>query len=263
MRTAKLPLQSFRLRNFKAVRDSGVIQFTPLTAFIGNNGSGKSSVIEALEALQAMVLHGIDDAMEPWRLFEDVRNKAVPHELEEDATGHERAANPMTFEVDGDIESGLFHARLDVNVDSPEHPDRVVFQAYDPAADVPPDRLFSPTRMDDRRFREFVAGWQFLSLSPSGMMYPETQKRSAEETRLDRSGRNLGEYVMSIQDTNVWNGILDTLRLVLPYASDLRASITSEVDRKAYLKMTEAEFTLPGWLLCPCPGTGRFVTGGR
>ena len=68
MKNPKLPLQSFHLKNFKAVRDSGVIQFTPLTAFIGNNGSGKSSVIEGLEALQAMVLHGIDDAMAPWRL---------------------------------------------------------------------------------------------------------------------------------------------------------------------------------------------------
>ena len=35
-----------RLKNFKAVRDSGEISFTPLTVFIGNNGSGKSSVIE-------------------------------------------------------------------------------------------------------------------------------------------------------------------------------------------------------------------------
>src|SRR5437660_384226 len=44
-------LQSFRLKNFKAVRDSGVINFTPLTVFIGGNGSGKSSIIEGLEML--------------------------------------------------------------------------------------------------------------------------------------------------------------------------------------------------------------------
>lgn len=42
-------LKSFQLKNFKAVRDSGMIEFTPLTAFIGNNGSGKSSLIEGLQ----------------------------------------------------------------------------------------------------------------------------------------------------------------------------------------------------------------------
>jgi len=62
-----LPLQTVRVRNFKAVRDSKAIRFTPLTAFIGDNGSGKSSVIEALEALRTMVLQGLDAAMRPWR----------------------------------------------------------------------------------------------------------------------------------------------------------------------------------------------------
>jgi predicted ATPase len=39
----KLSLSSFCLKNFKAVQDSKTIKFTPLTAFVGNNGSGKSS----------------------------------------------------------------------------------------------------------------------------------------------------------------------------------------------------------------------------
>jgi AAA15 family ATPase/GTPase len=43
----KLSLSSFCLKNFKAVQDSKTIRFTPLTVFIGNNGSGKSSIVEA------------------------------------------------------------------------------------------------------------------------------------------------------------------------------------------------------------------------
>lgn len=31
-------LRSFRLRNFKAIQDSGTVRFTPLTVFIGNKG---------------------------------------------------------------------------------------------------------------------------------------------------------------------------------------------------------------------------------
>ena len=64
MKAPKLSLQSFRLRNFKAVQDSGLIRFTPLTSLIGNNGSGKSSLIEGLEMLQHIVMDGIDEAME-------------------------------------------------------------------------------------------------------------------------------------------------------------------------------------------------------
>ena len=44
----KLSLSSFYLKNFKAVQDSKTIKFTPLTAFIGNNGSGKSSIVVVL-----------------------------------------------------------------------------------------------------------------------------------------------------------------------------------------------------------------------
>jgi len=63
---SKLPLMTFRLQNFKAVQDSKTIKFTPLTVFIGNNGSGKSSIIEALETFQSVVLNGLDEAMIPW-----------------------------------------------------------------------------------------------------------------------------------------------------------------------------------------------------
>lgn len=58
-------LRSFRLKHFKAVRDSGVIRFSPLTVFIGNNGSGKSSITEALETLQAIVDQGLDRGRPP------------------------------------------------------------------------------------------------------------------------------------------------------------------------------------------------------
>ena len=38
-------LNAIRVRNFKAVGDSGLLKLGPLTAFIGNNGVGKSSLI--------------------------------------------------------------------------------------------------------------------------------------------------------------------------------------------------------------------------
>lgn len=68
-------LQSVRVRNFKAIVDSKSIKLGALTVFIGNNGSGKSSLIEALETYQAIVNYGLDVAMQRWMGIEHVRHK--------------------------------------------------------------------------------------------------------------------------------------------------------------------------------------------
>ena len=59
-----MKLQAVRIRNFKAIVDSKTVKLGPLTAFIGNNGSGKSSLIEALETYQSIVRDGLDTAMQ-------------------------------------------------------------------------------------------------------------------------------------------------------------------------------------------------------
>lgn len=58
--TERFALNKVSLRHFKAVRQSGEIALTPLTVFIGNNGSGKSSLIEGLETYCDLVIGGID-----------------------------------------------------------------------------------------------------------------------------------------------------------------------------------------------------------
>lgn len=55
--------QSVRVRNFKAIVDSKTVKLGPLTALIGNNGTGKSSLIEALETYQIIVRDGLDIAI--------------------------------------------------------------------------------------------------------------------------------------------------------------------------------------------------------
>ena len=52
-------LRRLRIRNFKAIRDCGSLELTPLTVFIGNNGSGKSSVIEALDTLRTLAIQDV------------------------------------------------------------------------------------------------------------------------------------------------------------------------------------------------------------
>jgi predicted ATPase len=74
----RLALDSIRIRNFKAIEDSGRIKLTPLTVLIGENGSGKSSLIEALETLQTVVIENLDDAMRPWKGFNEIWHKGSP-----------------------------------------------------------------------------------------------------------------------------------------------------------------------------------------
>ncbi len=59
----KLAVQSLRVQNFKAIQDSTVVHITPLTVLIGNNGSGKSSLIEALETYQTIVMSDLNATM--------------------------------------------------------------------------------------------------------------------------------------------------------------------------------------------------------
>ncbi len=83
-------LQSLHVRNFKAIVDSKVVKLGPLTAFIGNNGAGKSSLIEALETYQHMIRDGLDAAMQHWMGIEHARHKG--QEAKERTTGN---GNPI------------------------------------------------------------------------------------------------------------------------------------------------------------------------
>jgi len=272
MKKPPLPLQSARLRNFKAVRDSRVVKFSPLTAFIGNNGSGKSSLIEGLEALQAMVLRGLDAAMYPYRGFEDAWNKAVTHEEKEGEIGVLERANPMEFEVAGNLSETAFAANLAVTVDSSGN--KVYFAKYD--APLPlgmstdpthrnyfdQSKLFTTFEVLDSRMRDLVSGWQFLSIEPTAMLYPRPQRRSTQNVRLERNGGNIAEYLLSIRDQDpvALAGIIEALAFVLPYASDVRPSIASELGRDVYLMLEESaprkkmeaaisNWKLPNWLM--------------
>lgn len=87
-------LQTVRIRNFKAIIDSKTVKFGPLTAFIGHNGEGKSSLIEALETYQSIARDGLDIAMQRWLGIEHVRHKAL--EAKERAG---KIVNPIAFEL--------------------------------------------------------------------------------------------------------------------------------------------------------------------
>lgn len=256
MKAPKLPLQSFRLRNFKAVQDSGLIRLTPLTVLIGNNGSGKSSLIEGLEMLHHIVMDGIDEAMEPWRGIDHIWNKAVSRKVIIEDDGGRYLSNPISFTVKGLSGAKPFWTEMNLTMDAVKNK---VFIKEMPFFDYEELRVDKPFLFPKnyllkvRNLTEMVEGWQFLSLVPQNMLYPLPQKRTYGKIILAKDGSNIAEYLQSIRDLDdkIFQDIVDTFRQVLPYADDLQPALTSELERNFYLSLTERNISqkLPGWLL--------------
>lgn len=135
----RLALQSVRVKNFKAIQESGEIKLTPLTVLIGSNGSGKSSLIEALETYQSIIATDLNSAFQRWRGFHYVLNQAVAHTPQEPrrltptvaeqtpagivqrVRTHEQRtqpylANPLEFQLAGWSESTHYWVGMDVAV---------------------------------------------------------------------------------------------------------------------------------------------------
>ncbi|WP_027716693.1 AAA family ATPase [Desulfuromonas sp. TF] len=258
--TQTMRLQSVRLRNFKAIIDSKVVKLGPLTVFIGNNGAGKSSLIEGLETYQSIVRDGLDVAMQRWMGIEHARHKG--QEAKERAG---KLVNPIAFDLAiGESPRKARKVELEANNDpaanrmfigkemigqAGDFIDRNlkdIAQTYGPGRSI----LSAPLAEFDDLARH-INGWQFLTLSPERMGLPVPQQRTGGGVRLARDGSNIADFLLDLRrlDQLAFEGIVETMAYVLPYARDLQPAVTSEIERKAWLQLTEADFKVPGWML--------------
>ena len=257
-------LDSIKIKNFKAVRDSGTVKLGPLTALIGHNGSGKSSLIEALETYQAIVTHGLDKAMQRFMGMEHVQNKSAEPDAGIDFDLRVRGPYGKTL-LSMTVASDKTRANYRIskeNVECSEHYMLLGFLGHE-KAEFEKRAAAGFSRLDSSpylfEYANLVESWQFLTLSPDRMGYPLPQKRTGGAMRLARDGSNIAEFLLDLRerDARVLEGIIHTLAYVLPYARDLQPAITSELERKAWLQLTEGDFKVPGWMLST--GTLRVV----
>jgi predicted ATPase len=250
-----------RIRNFKAIVDSKLVKLGALTAFIGNNGAGKSSLIEALETYQSIVRDGLDFAMQRWLGIEHARHKG-----QEAKERRGEFVNPISFELAiGSSPRKVRRIELEANNDTAANcmfiaQERVSFpdgtwMEYD-HGNISPygggrSALSAPMK-DIAEEVKHILDWQFLTLSPDRMGLPIPQQRTGGMMRLARDGSNIADFLLDLrrQDQNAFDGIVETMSYVLPYAKDIQPSLTSsEIERKAWLQLTEANFKVPGWML--------------
>jgi predicted ATPase len=295
-------LRRIKIENFKAIQNSGSINLTPLTVFIGNNGSGKSSVIECLLTYQMIIQQGLDDAINYWRGFDYIRNRAVPHTLSPKQRPQE--INPINIKLkykDYGLDMSItqspsgevfiseetikligfsrdVHGRSFKSIDfirdfagSVDYRSVTGGNAYQSQilGKVTDTKGILDLSAVQEQLRQLnypeiyteIADWQFINFNPAVMGNPIPPRLSADRVKLTPNASNLGHYLLDLYklDIDAFNGLVETLQYVLPYAKDLQVQATSpaELERRVYLKMTEGNFQVPGWLLST--GTLRVV----
>jgi len=255
-------LRSVRIQNFKAIVDSKVVKLGPLTAFIGHNGAGKSSLIEGLETYQAIVRDGLDVAMQRWLGIEHARHKGQE--------ARDRAGvvlNPIRFELAlGESIRKVRRIEMEANNDPAANRISIANErisrpdgswiSRDQMAAMPtygPGRsILQPAQQEYLAEARHILDWQFLAMSPERMGLPVPQQRTGGGVRMARDGSNVADVLLDLRkrDQNAFEGIVEVMAFVLPYAKDIQPSLTSsEIERKAWLQLTEADFKVPGWML--------------
>jgi len=269
-------LKSVRLENFKAIQKSGPVRFTPLTVLIGNNGSGKSSLVEGLETYRTVVVDGLEKAMERWLGMPHVWNKRSRHNLLAGGVANETYENPIRFEVSGRVQQGAYRANMLVNATAGFNGTVIQEEALDlpDGTQIIRDRTGAcltktgdlTGRLRRKRdagesaippeLRDTIKRWQFLSLLPDPMGRPAVKQMVADESlTLNRDGSNLAQYLLAIRekDVDTFDGIVESMRFVLDYAQDFQPIESREIQPTMYLKMLEQSqgvgVEIPGWLI--------------
>jgi len=256
-----MKLQSVRVRNFKAIVDSKTVRLGPLTAFIGNNGVGKSSLIEALQTYQSIVRDGLDVAMQRWRGIEHARHKG-----QEKSVRSGSPVRPIQFHLAMGASPRRVR-RIDMSVNNDRASNRMMISAERISRHdgtwIERDPLGAHQSYGDGRSilagalgdyvdeARSILAWQFLTMSPELMGAPVSQQRTGGAVGLAQDGSNIADFLLDLRrlDSSAFLGIVETMAFVLPYARDIQPSLTSsEIERKAWLQLSEANFKVPGWL---------------
>lgn len=272
-----LALESFRLKNFKAVQDSGYVAFTPLTVFIGNNGSGKSSLIEGLWNFRDVSQDDLVEVMEGFHGYESIRYGGLSRNLVSLGTSggrRSRCDDPISFEVEGHYANGLYAVETVVGL----REDKQVFISREQVTVGKLEftrngeghvklkgraqnrvKLAPGLRIDHGLsiiheipyLGKITSDWQLLKLDPGAMGEPTLEYPKTRQGELNQDGTNIAEYLkgLSENDPSAFNGIVETLKYVLPYARDLKPAPFPGQEQKIYLEMNEGEFIVPSFLL--------------
>lgn len=271
-------IQRVSIENFKAIYKAD-LPFEPFTVFIGNNGTGKSSVIEALRVLQTAVNTNLNDAFRDWGGLDKVRNyNAFLSEEMVSETGYKKNHEAINISLDALVNEKNYKYQILINVSLDgdyyvvEHEqlscngDLIFFAnitgnqgggvAY--FLDSPfysPDTPYKYTANSLmlaykgspgisnglEEFSEYIENWQFLHLNAHEMGKSIEQDRVSRIIKLDHEGRNIAEYILWLknQGQEYLDNLIRKMAFVLPYINDLQPNIQETFNREIELLLYE------------------------
>lgn len=279
-----MQIKSIAVNNFKALRASGVVRLKPLSVVIGNNGSGKSSLMEAVETYVRVVNSGLEAAMDVWQGFEHIRHKAA-HARQTSDVAPDKQQNPMRMELKLAAEKGVAKLRLEANVrnagnllyiqqevceydqssvvrsavETKSNQSLGVVASANLQADVQ-TALKSITSNDSllpylgpfdaitRDLRQML----FLRLNPDAIGQLQSARRSDRRVQLASDGANVAEYLIDLRERSAaaFEEVTYALQYVLPYASDVEPKVLDAgILRRSYVQLLEDRYEIPGWLM--------------
>lgn len=261
----KRPLSSLRVKSFKAIKDTGTLRPSGLTVLIGDNGAGKSSVIEALRLVAALSRETLDRALEPFGGYEHVRWKGGGLRGRATPEAPHKEYHPIDIRLRGHV--GNVSASASTRL-SGQNQNVVVFEEEELVIGNDAPRARDPNDRSLRPDRSILGGtswfddWQFLDMVPGRMGTPARRTESVATVRLAPDGSNLAEYIYDLRSApqgglEAFEGLLETLQVILPYARALETPMSRMFERQIALQLHEGSFTVPGWMLST--GTLRLV----
>lgn len=271
-------IDKISIKNFKAIQ-SATIKLSDLSVFVGNNGSGKSSVIEALQTLQNVLLHGLSTGFnERWFGLEHIRNTSTA----EKGSGKKLFINDIEIEIQGKIEQDKYKYKVCFNTnrsgdlylithESLVHGKTEVFKSevvdekgatefFINNEPLPTGRIANNLVLSDKnlisqlpfaiKFGNYISSWQFLSLEPERMYFPVRRDYSATSVRMKSTGENLADFFSRMQDNpTISDIILDKMRYVLPDLDNVgREEISIQKQIYLFLQEHNNKRRLPSWL---------------
>lgn len=277
-RTPRLTLDRLRVQGFKAVRDSGYVDLQPLTLFIGRNGSGKSSLVEALQWMQDAyfddLLRATDDRFRAFSYLLNKRSPSIKLHLE-----FEPAPRPVFYDLEvrnaagGDrpivfdetVRQGQTIAQETILWTTKGRKGPVFRNVRGANAERNGNRLAVRSLSQEHpalaALASFIEGMVVLRLSPTMMRFESSLER-AEGRLLDEEGALLPSLLSSFNaDQRRW--VRERVAHVLPGVRDVQVERTDRAH--GYVVASERmiwrggsrNVDLPSWMLSE--GTRRLT----
>lgn len=276
-----MQLKSINVENFKALRTSGTVRLKPLSVIIGNNGSGKSSLMEAVETYVRVTTTGVDAAMEHWQGFEHIRHKAAQPRQTSVST-MAKQPNAMKFALNVKVDDVAAKLQLDVNTFNQGNLLYIQREFYEKGLDsvertagskgitsvhssngLQPDvERALKTLVGGKSLLPYLGAFDkitlalgnmlFLRLNPDAIGQLQSVKRTERRIQLASDGANIAEYLIDLRDrsASAFEDITRALQYVLPYASDVEPKVLDAgILRRSYVQLLENKFEIPGWLM--------------